>query len=365
MAAPAGGEWTVRGLESERDLEAFYDHVELCFKEKGTPREYFVRHWENDPWSSMSHIRAAVTPEGQVVGVVRAFCRRAFVGRGRIMPYAGIGEVSTNPAWGRKGIAQALLVDAMDYFAQHPTAAPASDAEAPRVPAMAGLHASEAHMPLYQRSGFTEMPLKRIVLPCERIFAAADGAASGGASLSACSIAELPDATLEGLMALHNKWNSQFFGPLVRDDVRYWKKWVAGEAGHSALAVGPDGAPQGLLSLKRRADGAVWVSDICLAAESGADTAGLRTSFNQLAATCLKAAGIEPSSSLVVPVVAAERLGIAATEGTPDVRRGYMFRCLNSSDAGAALTDLFTSSLPAGAAPDAEVPHVFWQADGF
>ncbi len=47
----------VRSLREE-ELERWFDHCAEVFK--GESREYFVRHWNNDPWRNLNSIFVAV-----------------------------------------------------------------------------------------------------------------------------------------------------------------------------------------------------------------------------------------------------------------------------------------------------------------
>jgi len=356
-------EWVVRGLE-ERDLEAFLDHCALCFKDKGTPREYFARHWENDPWASAPGIRAAVA-DGEVVGTVRIFDRRIWTGGGISAAFGGIGEVATHPRWRGRGIAQALLQDAAAHFAA------ARGREEHGKGGLLGLHAAEVHMPLYQRAGFAEIPLQRSRLQLADLGGTPedDERRWPPGDVRPASPAEMPEGLLGAVMGTHARWSGRFFGPLVRDDARYWRRWVAAECGSAALEiVGGEGceAPRGYLSLKpfRTATGGegaagaaatALVTDCAFPPEG--EPAELRACLRRLATRCLADAGLPAEAQLLLPAAVGDALGIA--RGAGDVRRGHMYCGVGALPAGAAPAQADDGTL----VPPA--PHVFWPADGF
>ena len=77
------------------ELEDWFTHLVSVFalgSSKGG-REYFLRHWENDPWKNLEDIFVAVEA-GQILSTVRIMPRRIFLA-GEEVTMGGIGEVST------------------------------------------------------------------------------------------------------------------------------------------------------------------------------------------------------------------------------------------------------------------------------
>ena len=79
------------------DQKAFVDHCEDCFRVKGTPREYFEAHLNNDKMHTVLVARCfrdGVLHSGSIVSSVRIFHRRVWGPQGKhILSVAGIGEV--------------------------------------------------------------------------------------------------------------------------------------------------------------------------------------------------------------------------------------------------------------------------------
>jgi len=96
----------------EDELSQWYDFVDSVFLR--TPREYFVRHWEKDPFKDLSGIFVCVSHK-QIVSSVRVYHRKIFIS-GHIFQMGGIGEVSTSKDYRRRGLATKLLKMAISYM---------------------------------------------------------------------------------------------------------------------------------------------------------------------------------------------------------------------------------------------------------
>lgn len=93
-------EFTYRSLVKESELEPWLDHVVECFAEKGTPREYFERHWKTDPFKTLKGILIAIPTvtcnepleNAHIASSIRVYSRQVFI-NGKRVCVGGIGEV--------------------------------------------------------------------------------------------------------------------------------------------------------------------------------------------------------------------------------------------------------------------------------
>ena len=153
------GEFELRSLRSEAELDPWLDLVVEVFGPLAIPRQYFQRHWDSDTDASRQLAGILVAVErasGRMVATVRVFSRALRIG-GDTVPVGGIGEVSTLPAFRRRGLATALLKRAIRYM--HAGADPPF--------ACSTLHAASAAAAIYRRLGWADVatPLHRISVP--------------------------------------------------------------------------------------------------------------------------------------------------------------------------------------------------------
>lgn len=94
-----------------KQFEEWIDHCALVFSENKEQvegfRNYFRRHFLNDPNRNISDIFVALDDD-KIVGTVRLFKRSIYID-GLLYEAGGIGEVSVNPNYERKGIASNLI----------------------------------------------------------------------------------------------------------------------------------------------------------------------------------------------------------------------------------------------------------------
>eukprot|EP01137_Pigoraptor_chileana_P030440 Opistho-2@1424 len=223
--AHADPSYDVRLLR-EAELEAWYDHLEDAFAEKGTPRVYFKRHWDNDPHRTAEGICVAVDcSPGAIVSTVRVFVRymmcAAVDGSLVAVPVGGIGEVSTRRAHRGRGLAARLMERAGACM------------RAMGLP-LALLHTGNPATAAYYRAlGWTPLPVpmatavvdvaslkthevivRRVSFGDGGVHAATDGA-------DAADAIELHTSLLRGRVG----------GPLgfIRRSEDYWRRWVAAD----------------------------------------------------------------------------------------------------------------------------------------
>lgn len=101
--------YRIRSARRE-DFPAIYDLLRVCFRHERI--EYFIHQTEDDSTHRLRHTRVAEA-DGRIVSHVRIFKRRMLV-RGVTLPVGGIGSVATYPEYEGRGLATALLRDAIE-----------------------------------------------------------------------------------------------------------------------------------------------------------------------------------------------------------------------------------------------------------
>ena len=96
-----------------KDFDEWVGHCAAVFGFDGAA-EYFRRHFMCDPhrdYGSVFIIKAG----GKIVSTVRVFRREVYLG-GKIYKMGGVGEVSTNPEYQRRGLSYKLMAAATEYM---------------------------------------------------------------------------------------------------------------------------------------------------------------------------------------------------------------------------------------------------------
>lgn len=210
----SSGEYLVSALTPD-ELESWFDFLAAAFAEKGTPREYFVRHVTTDPWFNISAIFVAKR-EGRICSTTRVFHRKIFMD-GHVVSVAGIGEVSTAPSLRRTGLSSKILDVVTKYMVEkgYP---------------LSLLHSSQSPIQgIYQRRDWFSVPI---------------GYGSYDVNMSAvsqlvknsrieCIRIDLKEREhLQAVMALYSNAAACLHGLIVRDDEQYWNRWIYDEYSH-------------------------------------------------------------------------------------------------------------------------------------
>jgi predicted N-acetyltransferase YhbS len=196
-----------------RDLPAIYDLLGICF---ATPIAYFVNQTEHDATYRFGQTRI-IEIDGRVVSHVRLFQRQMLV-RGVALPVGGIGSVATHPDYERRGLATALLQDAIERME---TAGYA----------LSFLWTGLA--PFYERLGW------RVVL--QPIYTAHAEDAAGLSTATTVSVRPFTSGDLPGVARVYRRATEGSTGAIVRT-ARYWRDhmtWVEDD-------------PEGFLLAERR-----------------------------------------------------------------------------------------------------------------
>ncbi len=317
-----------RALHSE-ELEPWFDHVGHVFS---TSRQYFVKHWQNDPWKAVEGIRVAVD-NGRIVSTLRVFIRRMFL-HGERVSVGGIGEVSTLPEYRRRGLATQLLKDAIRFMEE-------------REIAISSLHGSQR---IYSVEGWESVPryyAKKTFL--------VGGSSSPDTEWTIRPVDFQSQSELAQIAALYAGYSRKFNGTFVRDDTAYWRDWVQTESPDAWVAE-TSGTLEGYIAVA----GKLRVKEFAVSDAQFAQDSGKRL-FEAMLAQIIAQKGGE---ALEVEYAAPLADGFNA----PKIHEygGTMYRVINadkipSCDALSALLH----GQPEPLAQGIRSHHVFWPTDGF
>ncbi len=180
----------VRACRNRAELRAVVDLCDRAFD--GTPREYFERHILNDP-TLRPEDTLVLVKDGRFVSSVQIFPRRFWV-EGRVMKFAGIGNVSTDPAERKHGHAGRLMEEAVKL--------------------MQGQEYSFSMLTTtinsyYEKFGYVTVPRQTVVF-------------TGISPKRAPGVRQfVRERDFASVRAIYESYNGENAGPLVRDD-QYW-----------------------------------------------------------------------------------------------------------------------------------------------
>lgn len=193
------------------ELESWFDHCALAFGEQEN-RQYFVNHWQNDPWRSLETISVALDG-GRIVSTVRVFLRQIYL-RGEKVPAGCLGEVCTHPAYRGRGLATRLIQRSIAWMREH---------DIPISALSTGGSSS-----LYTRLGWQSVPV---------LWGAARIRAGSDPSLDFRPLDLGNEEDLAIASRLHAAFAQRYNGIFARDHPDYWRRWVRAEAGILWLAM--------------------------------------------------------------------------------------------------------------------------------
>ncbi len=193
------------------ELESWFDHCAFAFDEPEN-RQYFVNHWQNDPWRSLETI-FVVLDDGRIVSTARIFLRKIYL-RGEMVPAGCLGEVSTHPAYRGRGLATRLIQHSVAWMHDHDIAISALS--------------TGGSGPLYTRLGWQSVPV---------FWGAAHVQAWSDPRFDFRPLDLDSDEDLAIASRLHAAFGWRCNGIFVRDHPDYWRRWVRAEAGTLWLAT--------------------------------------------------------------------------------------------------------------------------------
>lgn len=188
-----------RTVSDRAELEKWFDLCDACFV--NTPREYFVRHFEMDPFVQPHDIFIALD-DGKLVASVRVFRREIYIA-GQRVGMGGIGEVCTLPEYREQQLSYKLLRMACAYM------------EALDLPVSVLFASRHNH---YARHGY---------MLVRQPYGGIDASALPADPAITARIAGPADAPL--LRGMYDLDAPSHNGLIARTSDAYWEKWVRAE----------------------------------------------------------------------------------------------------------------------------------------
>lgn len=220
-----------RTLKPE-EFDAWCDHSQRMFAEERPG--YFRDHFMMDPGGDLSLIFVAMD-EGTIAATVRVFVRTIWL-FGRTVPMGGIGEVSTNPAYRRQGLASELLQLAIA----------AMEARGMPVSILFG------DQKIYAQAGwrFCDLPKRKIMTPMLPALA------------QDAQVRPFVPGDLDAVMGMYDLYIGRMNGAIVRSEA-YWKRWVLPQW-RSPFVLEREGRPvaYGCMPVEKNGQ-RLYVSELC------------------------------------------------------------------------------------------------------
>lgn len=239
-------QYTLRGLTSDAQVEEWTHFCAFVFRTKKPhppPASYFARHYFNDPDRDRSLIRVAIDQANEtIVSSCRVFRRRIHIGNQVVASVYGIGEVCTSIEHRRRGLASALLHNALNVCCSttpHPIVL---------------LHAAPSVQPVYAKAAeFRTSRTAWCVVPVD--VARLHPPPQEDYHLRRVVF---PQDTNE-LQRLHQLYSeNRFLGCIVRSE-EYWNEYISKELEGSlwllTTSTGEPSTIQAWMSLRSRGDG--------------------------------------------------------------------------------------------------------------
>ena len=184
------GQVEVRTCRNEAELEEIVDLCDRAFD--GTPREYFERHILRDP-TLRPEDTLVIVKDRKLVSSVQIFPRKFWV-EGRVMKFAGIGNVSTDPSERKHGYAGRLMEEAVQRM---------------RSQGYAFSMLTTTINRYYEKFGYVTVPRQMVT------FSVASPKRAPGVRPF------IRQRDLGSVRAIYESYNRENAGPVVRDE-RYW-----------------------------------------------------------------------------------------------------------------------------------------------
>ena len=180
----------LRTCRNRSDLEQVVDLCDRAFD--GTPREYFERHILRDP-TLRPEDTLVIAQDGKFVSSVQVFPRKFWV-EGRVMRFAGIGNVSTDPAERKHGYAGRLMEEAVNRM---------------RSQGYAFSMLTTTINSYYEKFGYVTVPRQAVTF-------------TGISPKRAPGVRPfVKESDFASVRAIYESYNGENAGPVVRDE-QYW-----------------------------------------------------------------------------------------------------------------------------------------------
>lgn len=224
--------YQLRGLSTDTEVNIWTQFCAECFSYKPKPpsSEYFQRHYFNDPMKDPALIRVMTTlsesTSCDIVSSVRIFRRLISTGCKGVLKAGGIGEVCTLSSHRKRGLAKALLSNALHIMSSEEENMECSL-----------LHASQSLVPVYEKSGgYVSVPSKwsSVTLKSGNLFNDIVGKRNE-MSLSV-RLVQFPRDT-KRLHEIHQVYSERRFAGCIIRSIDYWNKYIRFEIGESMYVL--------------------------------------------------------------------------------------------------------------------------------
>jgi len=189
------------------ELEKWFDHCMYVFNEGIYSREYrqyFVNHYNNDPWRDLDTILVCMD-DNKIASTVRIFNRKIYL-NSKEVSMGGIGEVSTKSEYRSQGLSTKLLEIAIEKMKNMGIN-------------VSILGAAQNKFGYYNRLGWDNIP---------RCFNASNVKGNNNFKFKIRPINFETDIT--EIISIYNNYSKKLNGTLVRNEKYYWENWVKNEA---------------------------------------------------------------------------------------------------------------------------------------
>ena len=181
------------------ELDLWAAHCAGVFAGPNDTVDYFRNHFLLDPHRDQNAVFIA-EEDGEIASTLRVFRREVSVGGERI-PMGGIGEVSTKPAYRKRGLSGELLKMAIEYMKRE------------------GLCTSLLFTGVnghYARYGWFTHPIRSIALDAQLVPTLPEGDV----------LRPMQPGDVSAIRAMHVPYAAQFDGCIVREVEGYWTDWM-------------------------------------------------------------------------------------------------------------------------------------------
>eukprot|EP01041_Mallomonas_annulata_P002396 gene2396-4648_t len=241
----------VRSLQPD-ELQKWARYCSRCFESKAKPPsvDYFLDHFNNDPWGDYNGIFIAV--EAEIIASTLRVFTRFLLPRNTItqIKIAGIGEVCTAVEFQRRGLSRSLLKYAISVTMQ-------TEYD------LIILHAADWIRSFYESVGFRSLRTVWTSLSFSHEYLLQYQLMLDGYTISKLNICDFADQ----LCNLSNVFNKKFSGPIYRNK-EYVLKWINNEAKGQVLAIlDGHGNPMAFAMVREYPAGIIQLRDFGIADE--------------------------------------------------------------------------------------------------
>jgi GNAT superfamily N-acetyltransferase len=289
-----------------------------------TRREYFERHWYQDPWKDPRGILVAFDGKRMVSGV-RIFSRSLYI-LGEKVSAGGIGEVCTIPEYRGRGLSSQLLADAIGVMKERGHCVSVLSAEL------------RSH---YGKHGWKPFPFPRVRA----------GLGEAKTDLTVRRISAEKD--FAHVRRMYEGFSGRFNGTTVRDSDPYWRDWVAPQFDNAWVAEKTKNDPLAYVALEE--------TEGFLAVREYGARDGSAEIFDALVSEAARSLG-KPRSLVRFPTVVDSRLAPHQRDEWPH-NMYLLLRPFRAQGVSIDTTDALIDVLDGRGAVTAPGRYLYWHTD--